>query len=246
MDHPPVNALDVAAWFELADALLAAGRVPTNRVVVLRAEGRGFCAGSTSRRSRPRATRPSSGSTAAVRLRSPRSMTARSRSSPRSTASASAAASGSSATPTSSWPPTTRPSGSRGRPRGARCGHPPRPPGPQHVLRQLVYTARSIPAAELATYGSLAAVVPPPSYVPPRSASPRSSPEEPVDPAAGQGIAQRHRPGRREALLPLRAGLHLRAARPRRRRRAAGGLRREAPGRHHHMTALQRQGTAGG
>ena len=32
---------------------------------------------------------------------------------------------------------------------------------PQHVLRQLVYTARSIPAAELATYGSLAAVVPP-------------------------------------------------------------------------------------
>jgi len=45
MDHPPVNALDVAAWFELADALLAAGRVPTNRVVVLRAEGRGFCAG---------------------------------------------------------------------------------------------------------------------------------------------------------------------------------------------------------
>jgi len=24
MDHPPVNALDVAAWFELADALLRA------------------------------------------------------------------------------------------------------------------------------------------------------------------------------------------------------------------------------
>jgi enoyl-CoA hydratase len=45
IDHPPVNALDVATWFELADALLAAGRVPENRVVVLRAEGRGFCAG---------------------------------------------------------------------------------------------------------------------------------------------------------------------------------------------------------
>jgi len=45
IDHPPVNALDVAGWFGLADAVLAAGRVPDNRVVVLRAEGRGFCAG---------------------------------------------------------------------------------------------------------------------------------------------------------------------------------------------------------
>jgi len=45
VDVPPVNALDVATWFELADALLAAGRDPEVRVVVLRAEGRGFCAG---------------------------------------------------------------------------------------------------------------------------------------------------------------------------------------------------------
>ena len=45
IDVPPVNALDVAGWFALADALLAAGRVPDVRVVVLRAEGRGFCAG---------------------------------------------------------------------------------------------------------------------------------------------------------------------------------------------------------
>ena len=45
IDHPPVNALDVAGWFGLADAVLAAGRVPENRVVILRAEGRGFCAG---------------------------------------------------------------------------------------------------------------------------------------------------------------------------------------------------------
>jgi len=45
IDHPPVNALDVAGWFALADALGAAGRAPENRVVVLRAEGRGFCAG---------------------------------------------------------------------------------------------------------------------------------------------------------------------------------------------------------
>src|SRR6202451_557884 len=45
IDHPPVNALDVEGWFALADALIAAGRVAENRVVVLRAEGRGFCAG---------------------------------------------------------------------------------------------------------------------------------------------------------------------------------------------------------
>ena len=45
VDHPPVNALDVAGWFSLADALLAAGRDPECRVVILRAEGRGFTAG---------------------------------------------------------------------------------------------------------------------------------------------------------------------------------------------------------
>ena len=45
IDHPPVNALDVAGWFGLADAVSEAGRQPDNRVVVLRAEGRGFCAG---------------------------------------------------------------------------------------------------------------------------------------------------------------------------------------------------------
>ncbi|MEV4254495.1 enoyl-CoA hydratase family protein [Spirillospora sp. NPDC049652] len=42
---PPVNALTVAGWFELADALLAAGRDPRVGAVVLRAEGRGFNAG---------------------------------------------------------------------------------------------------------------------------------------------------------------------------------------------------------
>src|SRR5581483_8753806 len=45
IDAPPVNALDVAGWFELADAVTAAGRDPEIRVVVVRAEGRGFCAG---------------------------------------------------------------------------------------------------------------------------------------------------------------------------------------------------------
>jgi len=45
VDRPPVNALRVADWFELADALTAAGRDSNVRVVVLRAEGKGFNAG---------------------------------------------------------------------------------------------------------------------------------------------------------------------------------------------------------
>jgi enoyl-CoA hydratase len=45
VDHPPVNALPVAGWFELADAVRSAGDDPDIRVVVLRAEGRGFNAG---------------------------------------------------------------------------------------------------------------------------------------------------------------------------------------------------------
>jgi enoyl-CoA hydratase len=40
-----VNALDVAGWFELGEAVLDAGRDPEVRVVVLSAEGKGFCAG---------------------------------------------------------------------------------------------------------------------------------------------------------------------------------------------------------
>ncbi|NGO14024.1 enoyl-CoA hydratase family protein [Streptomyces sp. HC44] len=45
VDFPPVNALPVRGWFELADALRAAGRDPEIRCVVLTAEGRGFNAG---------------------------------------------------------------------------------------------------------------------------------------------------------------------------------------------------------
>ena len=62
IDHPPVNALDVAGWFALADALLAAGRVPGQPGG--RAAGRRAGASapaSTSRRSTPRATRRWSG-----------------------------------------------------------------------------------------------------------------------------------------------------------------------------------------
>jgi len=45
VDRPPVNALDVSGWFDLARQLTAAGKNPLVRVVILRAEGRGFNAG---------------------------------------------------------------------------------------------------------------------------------------------------------------------------------------------------------
>src|ERR1700685_981051 len=45
IDFPPVNALPVQGWFDLADAITGAGQDPGVRAVVLAAEGRGFCAG---------------------------------------------------------------------------------------------------------------------------------------------------------------------------------------------------------
>src|SRR3954468_16121711 len=45
IERPPVNALDIAGWFALADQLTALGRDGSVRAVVLAAEGRGFCAG---------------------------------------------------------------------------------------------------------------------------------------------------------------------------------------------------------
>ncbi|WP_238007929.1 enoyl-CoA hydratase family protein [Dactylosporangium sp. AC04546] len=45
MNNPPVNALPVKGWFDLAAALTTAGADPAVRAVVLRAEGRGYNAG---------------------------------------------------------------------------------------------------------------------------------------------------------------------------------------------------------
>lgn len=45
VDHPPVNALPADGWQELAAAVRDTGANPATRAVVLRAEGRGFNAG---------------------------------------------------------------------------------------------------------------------------------------------------------------------------------------------------------
>lgn len=45
IDHPPVNALGSADWLELAATIERTGRDPEVRCVMLRSEGKGFCAG---------------------------------------------------------------------------------------------------------------------------------------------------------------------------------------------------------
>lgn len=45
MDNPPVNALNIGDTYRLADILDSYKRNPDVRVVILTAEGRGFCAG---------------------------------------------------------------------------------------------------------------------------------------------------------------------------------------------------------
>lgn len=44
-DHPPVNAFDSRGWAAIAAELERLGAAPEVRVIVIRAEGRGFCAG---------------------------------------------------------------------------------------------------------------------------------------------------------------------------------------------------------
>lgn len=45
LDRPPVNALNSDGWITLAERVRALGEDPAVRVIVIRAEGRGFCAG---------------------------------------------------------------------------------------------------------------------------------------------------------------------------------------------------------
>jgi hypothetical protein len=45
IDQPPVNALNDAGWHALASEIERLGKEPDARVIVIRSEGRGFCAG---------------------------------------------------------------------------------------------------------------------------------------------------------------------------------------------------------
>ena len=43
--HPPVNAFNGAMWMELPDIITSLGQRPELRCILIRAEGKGFCAG---------------------------------------------------------------------------------------------------------------------------------------------------------------------------------------------------------
>ena len=44
-NHPPVNAFSSAMWLELPELITSLGKNPDVRCVLIRAEGKGFCAG---------------------------------------------------------------------------------------------------------------------------------------------------------------------------------------------------------
>ena len=215
MDNPPVNALTVAGWFELADVAHArSAATRAVRVVVLRAEGRGFNAGVDIKEMQATegfdaligANRGCFAAFAAVYECAVPVI---------------AAVNGfclgggiglvgnadvivASDDATFGLPEVDR--GALG-----AATHLTRLV-PQHKMRAMVYTSATATAAELHHFGSVLA-----GRAAGRAAR-RGDGRGRADRGqvahgdpGGQGVAQRHRPVGREAQLPLRAGLHLRA-----------------------------------
>ena len=100
---------------------------------------------------------------------------------------------------------------------------------PQHKMRAMVYTSATATAPSCTTSAPCSQVVPQAEL---RDAAMAVAGADRGQVAhrhpGGQGVAQRHRPLGREALVPLRAGLHVRAQPLRRGRRAPRRLRRQA------------------
>ena len=235
MDNPPVNALTVAGWFELADLLTTLGRDPAVRVVVLRAEGRGFNAGVDIKEMQATegfdaligANRGCFAAFAAV-YECPVPVIA---------AVNGYCLGGGIGLVGNADVIVAADDATFGLPevdRGAlgAATHLSRLV-PQHKMRAMVYTSATATAQELHHFGSVHSVVPAGEL---RAAAFAIAEQIAAQVAHGdpsrQGEPQRHRPLGREALVPLRAGLHLRAQPRRRGRRAPRRLRREARHRH--------------
>ena len=100
---------------------------------------------------------------------------------------------------------------------------------PQHKMRAMVYTSATATAAELHHFGSVLEVVEPGSCGPPRcEVAATIADKSPTVIRAAKESLERHRSCRREAQLPLRAGVHLRAEPVGRERRGPRRLRRES------------------
>ena len=100
---------------------------------------------------------------------------------------------------------------------------------PQHKMRALFFTGQMITAQELLAFGTVERVVPRAQLMDAaREIGAGDRGQEPDRDPSGEGVAERDRPGRRQALVPVRAGLHVRAQPLGRLRRAAPGVRGEA------------------
>src|ERR1700729_544085 len=147
IDFPPVNAVPVQGWYDLASAVTAAGAEASTRAVILAAAGRGFCAG--------------------VDIKEMQ-----------------------------------------------------RIPGHEALLG----ANRGCTAAFGAVYDCPVPVI---AAVHGFCLGGGDRGQGPGGDPAGQAVAERHRPGRREAVLPVRAGVHLRAEPGRRRGPGPAGVRRQ-------------------
>ena len=242
IDFPPVNALPARGWDDLAAAVTAAGADPGTRAVILAAEGRGFCAGvdikemqrTAGHEALLGANRGCFAAFAAV-YDCPVPVIA---------AVHGFCLGGGVGLAGNADIVIAAEDATFGLPevdRGAlgAATHLARLV-PQPLMRAMVYTCRTVTARQLLAFGTVLEVVPPGEL---REAARRRRRRDrgqgPGRHPAGQAVAERHRPGRRQALLPVRAGLHLRAQPGRRRGPGPAGVR----GRKARMT---RRGWPGG
>ena len=101
---------------------------------------------------------------------------------------------------------------------------------PQPLMRAMVYTCQTVTAQQLLSFGTVLQVVPRGGTARRRAVDLAAAiaAKDPLVIRAGEAVAERHRPRRRQALLPLRAGLHLRAQPGRRRGPGTAGVRGRA------------------
>ena len=214
IDFPPVNALPVQGWRDLAAAVTAAGAEPATRAVILAAEGRGFCAGVDIKEMQRTAGHDallgaSQGCFAAFAAvyECPVPVIA---------AVHGFCLGGGVGLAGNADIVIAAEDATFGLPevdRGAlgAATHLARLV-PQPLMRAMVYTCRTVTARQLLAFGTVLEVVPREELRERRaSASRRDRGQGPGRHPAGEAVAERHRPGRRQALLPVRAGLHLRA-----------------------------------
>ena len=232
IDFPPVNALPVQGWFDLANAVTAAGADAAVRAVVVAAEGRGFCAGVDIKQMQQApgheallgASRGCFAAFAAV-YDCPVPVIA---------AVHGFCLGGGVGLAGNADIVIAADDATFGLPevdRGAlgAATHLSRLV-PQQLMRTMVYTCRTVTAQQLHAFGTVLDVVPPSGAAGGRARrGGRDRRQRPGHHPAGQAVAERHRPGRRQALLPVRAGVHLRAQPHRGLRRGTPGVHRRAP-----------------